>query len=221
MRKLPCVAAFVLLGALFPAQALGAKVPAQPNPSDCIRTSTLTITLDDGTQLSQDQLAKAGFKDAVLTCVPPPRDKRVAQEAKSETAAATAQAVHYFTQYRPHYTVTDSQGTFGAQVTYKGTEPVAYYFLISSSLRAAAISQVTARMKESPTGCSYYEIAAVDYTFHWSCPSHRYGTTYTESGTLVFRVVTPWGTGTATISEYFRFLITLVPSAKGQLGGKE
>jgi hypothetical protein len=66
-------------------------------------------------------------------------------------------------------------------------------------------------MNESPTGCSYYELAPVDYTFHWSCPSHGWGTTHTESGTLVFRVATPWGQGTATISDCFRCKITLVP----------
>jgi len=167
--------------------------------------------LDDGTTLDGGQLSSLGFNEQVVSCTPSARQVGFNAPSNSVADAAAADSLHYFTQYRPGYTTTDTQGTFGTQVTYKSPHAVAYYFLIAPASRIAALSQVTARMSESPSGCSYYEIAPVDYTFHWSCPSHVWGTTYTESGTLVFRVATPWRAGVATISEYFRYKITLVP----------
>jgi hypothetical protein len=211
MKRFSVAVVLVLGTVLVPAGAEAGSPEAPPSPSDCIHATKLTIVLDNGDVLGGEELRSLGLNSQVVTCTPAAQVPGIEARSQGVSSAATAESIHYFTQYRPGYTTTDSQGTFGALVTYKSPHAVAYYFLIAPALREIAISQVTARMKESPSGCSYYQLAPVDYTFHWSCPSHVWGTTYTESGTLVFRIVTPWGSGTATISEYFRYKITLLP----------
>ena len=149
------------------------------NPSECIRATTLSIVLDDGTSLDSGKLEVARIQRAggVVHSICSSCWVQCAVEQRGGRGRCRLDPLLHPIPARVH------NDGYSGHIRRAGDVQVAsrsaYYFLISPALRSAALFQVTARMSESPTGCSYYEIAPVDYTFHWSCPSHAWGTTYT------------------------------------------
>lgn len=131
---------------------------------------------------------------------------------EGQSAAAGSYISNYsktFTSGDRNYSKDDANSQFEAQYGYSSTLPVAFKFYVSPALVAISTGNVTkATATRNIANCHYNKVGVSPaYQFHFSCPSHSFGTNYVENGVWSFPIV---NNGTATITWAFSYRILSV-----------
>jgi hypothetical protein len=166
--------------------------------SSCDQTSNVTITFDDPSVAPIHTEGEASCSASTAS-------------GGVRPAASGDYGQNDFYPNSPFFAAADNNGRFYAQVTYsRASLPVAFGFYLSPYLQSIGAGLVNASVTESPSGCHYGDSAKpVDYTFHWSCPTHRANYRQLLGGSFVFRVNVAGRPGTAHVAMQFRYVIAL------------
>ena len=135
--------------------------------------------------------------------------------SSSPMSPATAGAYSYsFTRSQPSYTGADSNGVITGRVTYTGSWPLAWsYIILADPYDYYATSLVTEVADCYANGVrvgDYHDshVEPIDYTFHSTVPRNNGHVPYLLWATFVWKFSMPGVSGTARVDAYFSYTVS-------------
>lgn len=116
------------------------------------------------------------------------------------------------TSLTPDYVAKTDDGVFTAQIKFDSSKlPGQFSFYLTNKITGMATGPtIIANATRTPPNCTYNKPnVAVNYPFHWSCPSHQTATSYVEDGHWKFPASIGGKPGKIDIYWQFRYIIYL------------